>query len=300
MNLKGPVLVGIDLTAASAEALRQAHRLAVDLSSRLIVCHVLPEFPSVRMLFPQLAGTDAGAAEALTRKARAAVEHEVATIVGLQPSEWQLVIDTGTPHSGLLIQAAAVDAGVIVTGPGHVADQVMRHASVPVLVARPSPTGDVIGATDLSDSSLPALDTAAAEARRRKARLRLVHVVDIGRYAFAGAVAGSFTYLGGTPALEAIDQLRADAQARLQQKLAATGVEGEAVAVAGAAATMILDLAESSRAQLVVVGTHGRSGLSRLTMGSTAAAIVRSAPCSVLVVRLAPPIHELSEGALSA
>lgn len=287
MQLKGPVLVGTDLTPRSAEALRQAHRLSVGLFSPLIVCHVLPEFPSVRVLFPQFAGTDAGAHEALMNKARAAVEKEVAQTLGIHPAEWQLALDTGTPHSGLLAQADAVGAGIIVTGPGPVADRVVRHATVPVLVARRSPRGDVIGATDFSDPSLPPLEIAAFEARRRHARLHLVHAVDIGPYALPSSAAGGFTYLANTASLDTIYKLLSDAQDRLQQQLATYGVEGEAVAVRGAAAAMILDLAESSRAELIVVGTHGRSGVKRLTMGSTAEAIVHSAPCSVLVVRLA-------------
>jgi universal stress protein A len=287
MNLTGPVFVGTDLTAASAEALRQAHDLAIGLSSKLIVGHVLPEFPSVRMLFPQWAGTDADAHEVLMNKALVAVEQAVSDTLGIGPADWQLVLDTGTPHSGLLTQAEAVGAGVIVTGPGRVADRVVRHATVPVLVARSSPRGGVIGATDFSDPSLPALGTAAFEARRRHSRLHLVHVVDISPYTLAGAMNGGFTYLGGPPALQALDKVQSDARERLQQKLSEFAVEGEVVAVIGAASSMILDLAESSRAELICIGTHGRSGLDRLTMGSTAEAIVHSAPCSVLVVRLA-------------
>jgi len=45
--------------------------------------------------------------------------------------------------------------------------------------------------------------------------------------------------------------------------------------------------AESVGAELVVVGTHGRSGFARLTLGSTASGVIDSSPCSVLVVRVA-------------
>ncbi|MGH9219137.1 MAG: universal stress protein [Vicinamibacterales bacterium] len=285
MTLTGPVFVGTDLTSRSAEALRQAHRLAETLSASLIVCHILPEFPRVRILFPQFSGTDAEVREALLAKAREAVEHEVAQMPGIDRVRWRLVFDMGSPHSGLLAQAEASRAGLIVTGPGPVADRVVRHATVPVLVAGPSPRGDVIGATDFSDPSLPALETAASEARRRQSRLHLVHVVDLGVHALAG-IGGGISYLT-PPALQAIEELRADAQERLEYKLASLAVDGQAVAVSGPTVTMILDLAESSRAELIVVGTHGRSGFARLTLGSTAESVVRSAPCSVLVVRLA-------------
>jgi nucleotide-binding universal stress UspA family protein len=55
--------------------------------------------------------------------------------------------------------------------------------------------------------------------------------------------------------------------------------------VRGQADDVIVRYAESVGAELVVVGTHGRSGFKLLTLGSTAAAVVTSAPCSVLVVR---------------
>lgn len=52
-----------------------------------------------------------------------------------------------------------------------------------------------------------------------------------------------------------------------------------------APAEQIAELAFDLEADLVVVGTHGRRGLSRMTMGSVAEAVVRRAPCPVLVVR---------------
>jgi nucleotide-binding universal stress UspA family protein len=60
--------------------------------------------------------------------------------------------------------------------------------------------------------------------------------------------------------------------------------DGEAIGMSGPAAQTIVDVAKS--AELLVVGTHGRTGLARLTLGSTAEAVIRSAACSVLVVRL--------------
>ncbi|MGH9201280.1 MAG: universal stress protein [Vicinamibacterales bacterium] len=288
MTLRGPVFVGTDLSSAASEALRQAQALARDLSSSMIVCHVLPEFPAVRMLFPQWAGVDAAKQEAMASTAEKAVRRQVAETIG-DATHARVVLDTGTPHAGLLAQAEAAGAGIIVTGPGRVADRVVRHATVPVLVARPSPRGDVIGATDFSDPSLPALETAAFEARRRTSRLRVVHVIDIGVSALAGGAGAGAPFLGAASliALESIDELKTAARDRLQQMLAGSGVDGEAVAVSGSAATTLIGIAESSRAELVVVGTHGRSGLARLTLGSTAEAVVDSAPCSVLVVRLA-------------
>lgn len=291
MSLHGPVLVGSDLTSGADEAVRQACALARDIDSTLVVCHVLPELLRVRMLFPQWGGIDPAFEEAIRNKAREALDRQVAAVIGDAKADVELVFDSGTPHAGLLAQADQGSAGVIVLGPGKVADFVVRHAAVPVLVARPSPRGVVIGATDFSDPSLPALDAAASEARRRGAALHLLHAVDVGAYMVASTAIAGMTYLGGVPtaALAVLDDLQAAAELRLQESLRQFNVRGKALALTGPAADVIAKAAQESRAELVVVGTHGRTGLARLTLGSTAEAVLHSAPCSVLVVRLAAP-----------
>lgn len=69
------------------------------------------------------------------------------------------------------------------------------------------------------------------------------------------------------------------------QKLRAAGFTANAVVENGEVRTTIIDLAASWGADMVVVGSHGHKGLSRLLLGSVAESVVRHAPCSVLVVR---------------
>ena len=64
----------------------------------------------------------------------------------------------------------------------------------------------------------------------------------------------------------------------------------EAVVAALSPSEAILDYARDKMIDVIVIGTHGRTGLSRLVMGSVAEKIVRSAPCPVLTVR--HPEHE--------
>jgi nucleotide-binding universal stress UspA family protein len=288
MKLQGPILVGTDFTEASDEALRQANHLANDLGTSLIVCHVIPELDTVNVLFPQLAARNAEHRETLTSKAIGAVEHQIAATLNIGTANVRVVVDSGTPHAGLLTQADLAGAGLIVLGPGRTADRVVRHATVPTLVARQSPRGVVIGATDFSDPSLPALEAAAAEARRRGTALHLLHIVDVGAFALAGPAAGGLPFVHGIPgiSLRAIDDLQAAAWSRLRDALTGFTIDGEAIAMSGPAAQTIVDYAGSAPAELVVVGTHGRTGLARLTLGSTAESLIRSAPCCVLVVRL--------------
>lgn len=118
--------------------------------------------------------------------------------------------------------------------------------------------------------------------------LQLLHVVDVGAQLLASTAIAGMAPLGGVPTavLDVFEDLRAAAELRLQESLRHFDVKGKGLALSGPAAAVIVTAAKESRAELVVVGTHGRTGLARLTLGSTAEAVLRSAPCSVLVVRL--------------
>jgi universal stress protein E len=290
--LRGPVLVGTDLTHAADEALRQGADLAGALDTRLIVCHVVPEVFPGGALFGAFKKANRRAHDSILASARAAVEAELDSVLAAPSTvATDVVIETGTPHVGLLRQAEEAGAGVVVMGIGSVAIDVVRYAATPVLVARVSPRGPVVGATDFSDPSLPALHVAASEARRRSAPLHLLHAFDIDLFATGPnqAPVAALPYLADKSAiaLEGLDELRSLAKDHLQQTLTETGVAGEVAVVAGHAVDVVVHYAESVAAQLVVVGTRGRSGLKRLTLGSTAASVIDLAPCSVLAVRLA-------------
>jgi nucleotide-binding universal stress UspA family protein len=281
-----PVLVGTDLTVAAEEALRQGALLANDVSAACKVCHVLPELMRVAMLFPQWRSAKNSLRAEMTGRAHEAVRRELCAVLGADGQHIDIAIDSGTPHVGLLAQADACEAQLIVVGPGDTASQVVRHATVPVLVARPSPDGPVMGATDFSQSSTQAMTAACREAARRGAALHMIHVLDVGAYDFAGGTDVP-PYLLGTSAvaLDGLDDVQAEATRRLQAMLEAFELKGQVTVVSGHDAPAIVSYAESVDAALVVVGTQGRSGFARLTLGSTAADVVDSAPCSVLVAR---------------
>jgi nucleotide-binding universal stress UspA family protein len=193
-------------------------------------------------------------------------------------------VDTGSPHGGILRHAERLGAGLIVAGAGATATRVVRGASVPVLVARPSPAGRVLGATDFSDPSLPALRAAAGEAARRGVPLALLHSMDIPLAAYSVG-------LTGVPLPAVTPAIMADARTRLGDELKAfsgqPGADAECLIADGPPAKAILEAARALPAELIVVGTHGSTALTRLALGSVAEAVLSDAPCSVLVVRLA-------------
>jgi universal stress protein A len=145
-------------------------------------------------------------------------------------------------------------------------------------VARPSPGGKVLAATDFSDPALPAVEAGAAEARRRKADLTIIHLIPV-----MSPFYGDFY---GVPPMDLSDQMRKIWQQRLDDCVHQFKAKGGGLLCDGPAVPAILSAASELPGQLLVVGTHGRTGLSRIAMGSVAEAVVRAAPCSVLSVRL--------------
>ena len=162
----------------------------------------------------------------------------------------------------------------------------MRHAHCPVLLARPGPqSGRLLAATDLSDPALPAVAAAAEWARERDQRLTIAHSIEWGPLIVApelGVWKTPPVSLGETEKAAERDKARE----HLIDALARFGAEGEPAIEEGPAPEAILRLARELPAELLVMGTAGRTGLSRMLLGSVAEAIARDAPCSVLVVRL--------------
>jgi nucleotide-binding universal stress UspA family protein len=141
----------------------------------------------------------------------------------------------------------------------------------------------ILVATDFSEPARAALDYGRSFARAYGAHLYLLHVVD-DIATRTTELTGSFVSVGRIQ-----HQMEADARARLGALLDDDDREAlkpELVVVTSVTpAQTILAFAEGHRTDLIVVGTHGRTGLSRMFMGSVAQHIVRLAPCPVLTVR---------------
>jgi universal stress protein A len=140
--------------------------------------------------------------------------------------------------------------------------------------------------TDFSEPSDAALDYARALADKFGATLHLLHVIEPG--SMAGAVSNE-AYLGTSPGIYEV--LVKEAQAKFAHCVfpadrAKYGATTEVMT--GVTADTIIDVAADQHMDLIVMGTHGRTGLAHLLMGSVAEHVVRTAPCPVLTVRQAP------------
>ena len=136
--------------------------------------------------------------------------------------------------------------------------------------------------TDFSDSSLEALPYALSFARDYKAKLVLMHVVN-------EAIFSEGLSLARAIAPEALGQEMADeADRRLKMLIPAdqrAGLDVEMVILHGMPFLEVIRYAKANDVDLIVIGTHGRSGMDHIIFGSTAEKVVRKAPCPVLSVK---------------
>jgi len=137
------------------------------------------------------------------------------------------------------------------------------------------PANTIVFPTDFSTASDAALVHAAALARQSGGRLLIVHVEEP-PLAYGG---GELYYGLPEPSSERILKMLEDV------KPADPAVPFTHRLTMGDPAAEIVRIATDEQAEMIVLGTHGRTGLSRLLMGSVAEAIVRRAPCPVLVYR---------------
>jgi nucleotide-binding universal stress UspA family protein len=140
----------------------------------------------------------------------------------------------------------------------------------------------ILHPTDFSRASGAAFARAVAMAKAERAELLLVHVL-----APPVPIAGE-----GYISPKIYDDLEASARQYGQKRLAAlqakarkVGVKATTLLLDGVAHEQIARAAKRKKADVIVIGTHGRTGLAKFFLGSVASRVVAAAPCPVLTVR---------------
>jgi nucleotide-binding universal stress UspA family protein len=161
---------------------------------------------------------------------------------------------------------------------GSVAEEVLRRADVPVLVTRPSTaireSRRIVVALDGSDRSEAILPDVERLALKLDAEVHVIRVAQIVIAAGMGEVPVALPPEDPMPYLKGV-----------VRRLEAAGLKATAVALEGGSAEAILRYVEEASASLLCMATHGRSGLTRLMLGSVAEEVLRKAPCPVLLRR---------------
>ncbi len=136
--------------------------------------------------------------------------------------------------------------------------------------------------TDFSEGSAQALKYAVDFAQKYGAKLYVVHVI----YDVAKASGWYVPHVS-------MDAIYKDIQEGAKKELDNFGVKElagikniERVVETGVPYQEIMNFATKNKVDLIIIGTHGRTGIDRILFGSTAAQVVRNAPCPVLTVRI--------------
>jgi universal stress protein A len=144
-----------------------------------------------------------------------------------------------------------------------------------------APIKQILVATDF-ESSQPALDWAVDLAEKLGAHLTIMHAYELSSYYDAVAAFSD---------AETVPQAERVARERLKETMRAIRItlpQASAVLCCGAPWQQILAAAVETHADLVIVGTHGRRGVSHMLLGSVAEKVIRSSPVPVLSVRGGP------------
>lgn len=224
----------------------------------------------------------------------------------------QSYIATGIPSEEVLAVARAEGTELIVVGTrgktglehvllGSTAERIIRMAPCSVLTVpvekqrtdgsssteKPSSTPKrMLVPVDFSDCSLDALEYGALIAQRSNASLKLLHVLEPVSYGL------DFTF----PQVAKRERDRTELTGRLSNlvsTLTSAGISSDFAISGGLPADSILDATRAQSVDVIVMGTHGRRGLSHVLFGSVAESVLRRSSCPVLTVRSPklPPDH---------
>jgi nucleotide-binding universal stress UspA family protein len=285
--MSGPperLLLATDLSARCDRALDRAAQLAGEWGAELIALNVQEAPTAPDQMLSWAAGEDD---ESRNRAARLQLQRDLAGL--------DVRVDVRTARGGevpAIIRETATDSGsgLVVTGIarsepfgrfllGSTVERLARTLPMPLLVVRNRARGSyrrIVVATDFSDSSRHALHAAARLFPGRE--LILYHAYQLPLAGITGGTTPAHTgqeiETGECATFLAASDLPADARSRLRV------VVGQ-----GALETALCQYVRDQEVDLVVMGTHGRSGLLEVLLGSSAARLLDWLPCDTLIVR---------------
>jgi nucleotide-binding universal stress UspA family protein len=285
------VLCPVDFSAGSDRAMRVAIRIANERDAELILFHAWHApattgdytFPNRSVM--EIADVARAALEDELRRATELGARKVATKLTNGPA-WSMIVEAlQEPSFELAVMGTEGLTGSRNFLLGSVAERVVRHAPRPVLTIRPdgelAPFANALVPVDFSASSHDAMALAAEMITRDGLGITLLYVVEASPFERAELLVPGVGEVLDKRAAEMLDAWAAE----LRPKVAVPVNTRLAIGRPGPEVLAILD--EDRSFDLVVTGSHGRTGIRRVLLGSVAEKIVRHAPCAVLVARRA-------------
>jgi universal stress protein E len=282
------IIVGHDLRAGGEIAVRSAAALARRCDAALRLVHVIEPLDTYQRISHPL--TSPYPVEEIAQKIGARLQAVVAgaELAGLE-AEYE--VRTGSPFVELILAQRAWFADMITVGgasqpeepSASTSERLMRKADVPVMVAKSRLSSEAktfLVATDFSTGARQAAKQALMLAESFHARVVFLHVFDQRSYRVSYVHEFGVSLPVSPPTPEQMEPEWEDFLSGLQLEK----VDWEKSSTEGQAATAIVHHAEQLKADVIVMGTHGRSGLPYILLGSVAEKVARAASCPVLTV----------------
>lgn len=305
--MKRKILVPLDGSPFAERVLAFVRHLAKPSSSELVLVHISQPSQYYSVVVP-----DAVHTVDLTHWQEHAQKYLQGKVYELQSEgyEVQSVLSDGDVASTICDVADAQNVDLIAMTThgrsgiekwvlGSVADRVVRSARQPVFLVRPqeeptpaTPIQRILVPLDGSHLAERALSEAVELAKANKSEIWLLQSVEFPEY-----WGEEYPGMHALPSMISTEEQETAAREYLQQsaeQLASQGISAQIVVTTGHAASAISDTVADNEIDLIVMSTHGRSGLSRWVFGSVAEKVVRLAECPVLLIRAqdGDPLHE--------
>lgn len=289
------LLCPTDFSPGSQHALQVAVRMAREADAELVLVHAwyLPagtfgaDYPIPADLFQEIVNDEQRGLAAATGDATRLGAPRVTSRL-LHGVPWDQIVQAtrDDPAIDLIVMGTHGRSGVARVLLGSVAEQVIRHAPCSVLAARApgglQPFRKVLCPIDFSDDSRRALERAAELAAPGGAGITLLHVIE-------PAITFSNLPMADNN-LQSVDRRATHELARwaseLESKVSVPVTAEIRIGRPGVQTLGVLDADPTF--DLVVMGSHGRTGIRRVLLGSVAEQVLRHAACPVLVVRARP------------
>ena len=285
------IIVGYDLAAGGETALKSAVVLANRCRAALRLVHVVEPLDSYQRISHPL--TSPYTLEEIAQRTGIKLEALVAS-PELARLQVEYEVRKGKPFVELIIAGRAWLADLIVVGGasqkeqpflGSTSERIVRKALVPVMVAKKPLIPEAktfLVPTDFSSGAREAAEEALMIAECFRGRVVFFHVLDL-HPSYTTVYAHELGVSLPIPPLLP-EEIEPDWEAFLSG-LPLDKVEWEKSAEEGQAAAAIVHQAKHVKADMIVMGTHGRSALQHMLLGSVAEKVVRTAPCPILTIR---------------
>lgn len=283
------VLVAHDLSSRSEIALVRGARLAIERDGRLTIVHVVDgDLP-------------APATKARRAQAQSYLEHEVRRWLGRDKPPYRIDVVPGDPAYAIAAHAQALPADLVVAGRhcrrafvdifiDTTVERLLRLVRQPILVvsnSNQSPYRRVLVPVDLSEPSVAAIRFAATFLPRSS--LHLLHAYKALFQYYVAVLSWTLSHRERTNLACPMNEQAKQAMSKLVETLGLVDREPKMTIRKGDPVALIEEELAWQKTDLVVIGTHARTGIAHALIGSVAEAVLRSPAVDVLVVPVSAP-----------